>query len=77
MQMTSNEMMLGLGIAEDVRNPDDSILEQVSIVLTLSSAKLLMSLLTKAIEHFEADNKTVIPIDNERLTAIAKAFGGH
>lgn len=74
MQMNNNELLINFGISEDVTKPDESVLEQTCIVLNLPSAKLLMNLLGAVLGRFEADTQTTIPVDAERLEAIAKSL---
>ena len=73
-QLTSNEMMINFGISEDVSRADESVLEQTGIVLNLSSAKLLSSLIDTVVRRFEADSGIQIPLDAERLEAIANSM---
>ena len=74
LQLTTNEMMINFGISEDASRPDESVLEQIGIVLNLSSAKLLSSLIDTVIRRFEADSGNQIPLDAERLEAIANTM---
>ncbi len=66
-QLTGNELIVTFGINEDVSRPDESVLEQSAIVLTLPSAKLFAALLNNLLAKFETENNTVIPYDYEKV----------
>ncbi len=62
MQMNENEMLIGLGVTEDISNPGGSINEQVGVALTLRGAKLLGKSICDAIANYEKAQGIEIPI---------------
>lgn len=62
MQVNENEMLIGLGVTEDISNPATSISEQVGVVMTLRSAKLLGKTICDAIANYETAQGIEIPL---------------
>lgn len=67
LQFSQNEVMLFFGIKEDPTSQEDSLFEQVSVVMSPASAKLLAVTLTRTIEHFESSTHVQIPVDQAKL----------
>ncbi len=73
-QLTTNELIVNFGLSEDVSRPEESNLEQVSVVLTLQSAKTLLTLLRAALEKLEADTGITIPLDETKVQKIVASM---
>jgi hypothetical protein len=71
-QFTPNEMTVGFAISEDPLNANDSLLEQVAVIITPSGAKLLGRLLSTTIADYERETGTVVPIPNGSFESIDK-----
>jgi hypothetical protein len=63
--------MVGLGLVEDVAKPAESVVEQVGVILTPRSAKLLAHILTATISNWEKANGREFPLDQKKLDEIA------
>jgi hypothetical protein len=66
------EFMLSFGIKESVVS--DDITEQVGVILTPSSVKLLSVLLTKFVSAIEAESGE-IPLDASKVAKVDEALG--
>ena len=74
LQMNNNEVTVRFGYSEDVTRPEESILEQVGIIFTPASAKLLGITLTSIMESFERDTGTTIAVDDAKLAELKAAM---
>ena len=63
MQFGPIDVILTFGIKEDLASSEEAIFEEVGIVLTPVTAKLLAMSLTRTIEHVEKTSNIEIPID--------------
>jgi hypothetical protein len=72
-QFTANESQIKFGVAEDAAKPDDSVIEQVGIVLTPAGVKLLARLLSTTVDNFERDAGVSIPVPtSDEINAIVR-----
>lgn len=70
---TDNESRVLFGINEDAAS-DDSILEQVGVVMTHKTLKLLGTLINEMIGHYERTTGNEIPIDQGKLEEIRRVI---
>jgi len=70
MNFSYSEVLIKFGIVEDPSKPNDSIQDEVGIVFTHASAKLLAYMLTKTIANYERDTKTEVPLDAARRAEV-------
>jgi hypothetical protein len=68
--VSNEEMIIRFGVFEDPSNPNDSICEQVAVVVSLTGGKTLMQSLAAVIQRFEEGTKTTIPFSQERVAEI-------
>lgn len=73
-QLSENEALITVGFAQDVTKPVESNVEEVGIIMTPRTAKLLMHVLQNAIGSWEKAHNTQIPIAPEKLAEIEKAM---
>ena len=67
--LNDNEIRLMFSFCEDLNKPEESI-EQVGIILTPRTAKLVARMLSDSIEHFEGISGVKIPFDEEKFDAL-------
>ncbi len=65
--MSSNELILRFGLAENPATPTD-MTDQVGVILSLVGAKSLAVALAETIKKFEADSHTTIPFPEDKLS---------
>ena len=74
--MNDNDVRLVFSIAEELTKPEEAT-EQVAVMMTHRTAKLLMNLLKSALEHLEKTTGKIVEFDEEKFKKItAKALVG-
>ncbi len=66
---TDNESRIIFAISEDMEKTE-SATEQVGVILTHKTLKLLGMLINETIEHYERTTGTVIPLDADKAASI-------
>lgn len=67
--LTDNEARIVFAMAEDLTKPEDAI-EQVGVVLSHRTLKLMAYIIDQAIQSYEDATKTVIPLDQAKMDAL-------
>jgi hypothetical protein len=70
LQIGTGDVTILFGIKEDQSDPEDKILEEVGVVMTLLSAKLLAYTLSKLLEQVEKTSGSPIPLDPAKIVAL-------
>jgi hypothetical protein len=73
LQISGNDVCIRFGINEDPGQPN-TILEEIGVYMTLTSAKLLAGVLTDVIKRFEKDNKITVPLSQNKLDSVLKGM---
>lgn len=72
-QFGGNDVTLIFGIKENQSALDNSMNEEVGVIMTPTTAKMLAISLTKLIEGFEKQSKSMIPVNPELSEALDQA----
>ena len=71
---SGGEATIKFGFVEDPTSPTDSVREEVAVVLTHVSLKVLAFSLTKTIEAYEASNKVTIPLEKSKIEELERTI---
>ena len=74
LNFNGNECILKFGMKDDPNTPDESMYEEVAIVLSPATAKLIGTLLVKVIAAAEVLSGNAIVIDQTKIASIDEAI---
>ena len=73
-RFNGTDVMLTAGIKEDPRESDDTIVENATFIMALSTAKFLSLALSRVITSIETTMGQEIPIDGDKLQTLDEAI---
>jgi hypothetical protein len=71
-QIGGGEATLIFGIKEDPSVQDDVLLEEIAVIMTIPTLKILSVTLSQIIENIERASNTKIPYDEQKFAALRK-----
>jgi hypothetical protein len=73
-QFNGEEMILRLGVSEDLGQTEGTFFEEIALVMSATSAKLIGETLSTVVASFEKTNNTTIPVAASALKTVQAAL---